>query len=113
MADGIRMVLEKLKNGEALEKFRDMLIAQGVNEAIANELCYKRNYDQVFKTKAEYSTLIKVHKTGFIKSIHALELGLIASKLGAGRAKAGDQISYEVGFRLIKKVGDKVDFGNF
>lgn len=42
-------------------------------------------------------------------SIDALELGLIGSSLGAGRVKAGDQISYEVGFKLLKKPGDNVE----
>lgn len=46
---------------------------------------------------------------GYIKSIDALVLGNTAAKLGAGRAKAGDKISYEVGFKLLKTIGDKVD----
>ncbi len=49
---------------------------------------------------------------GFVKSIDALELGLIAANLGAGRVKAGDLISYEVGFKLLKKIGDPVNTGN-
>ena len=48
---------------------------------------------------------------GYVKSIDALELGLIAVSLGAGRAKAGDPISYEVGFKLLKKIGDPVNTG--
>jgi len=36
-------------------------------------------------------------------------LGNIASKLGAGRAKSGDKISFEVGFRLVKSIGDKIE----
>jgi len=47
-----------------------------------------------------------------VASIDALELGLIGSSLGAGRAKAGDQIAYEVGFKLIKKAGDKIEMSN-
>lgn len=44
-----------------------------------------------------------------MSSIDAIELGLIGSSLGAGRAKAGDIISYEVGFKLLKKEGDSVE----
>ena len=33
----------------------------------------------------------------------------MASKLGAGRIKANDQIFYEVGFRLLKTIGDQID----
>ena len=38
-----------------------------------------------------------------------MELGLTAVKLGSGRAKAGDSISYEVGLKLLKSVGDRVE----
>lgn len=46
---------------------------------------------------------------GYLKSIDALVLGNTAAKLGAGRAKAGDEIAYEVGFRLLKTIGDQVN----
>lgn len=42
MTEGAKIILEKLKNGEALEKFRQMIIGQGVQEQIANELCLKK-----------------------------------------------------------------------
>jgi thymidine phosphorylase len=35
-------------------------------------------------------------------------LGNTAVKLGAGRAKANDKISYEVGFRLLKTIGESI-----
>ncbi|CAF0871679.1 unnamed protein product [Brachionus calyciflorus] len=108
MVQGAKIILEKLKNGEALEKFRQMLIGQGVSEKIANDLC-NRNYDAVFKQKAKYLSTIRAQTNGYIKSIHALELGLLSSKLGAGRAKAGDEIFYEVGMNILKQVGDKID----
>jgi len=108
LAEGAKLIAQKLRNGEALKKFHEMLIGQGVNEAIASELCFKRNYEQVFTNRADYCSLIKATKSGFIKSIDALELGVICGKLGAGREKAGDQIFYEVGFRLVKRVGDKI-----
>lgn len=109
MFAGSRMILEKLRNGEALEKFRQMLIGQGVSEHVATELCLNKNYDLAFNNKkAKFTTSIKSNKSGFIQSIDALELGLIASKLGAGRSKAGDKISYEVGFKLLKKPGDQI-----
>ena len=40
-----------------------------------------------------------------------MELGLSATKLGSGRAKAGDKISYEVGCRILKHIGEKVSLG--
>jgi thymidine phosphorylase len=114
MFEGSRMILEKLRNGEALEKFRQMLIGQGVSEHVATELCVNKNYALAFgNVKAKHVSGVRSSEAGFVKSIDALELGLIASKLGAGRSKAGDVISYEVGFRLLKKPGDKIEKSKF
>lgn len=112
MNEGAKMVLEKLKNGEALAKFREMLIGQGVTEEIANQLC-RRNYEAVFSKNADHVSTIRAHSSGYVKSIHALELGSLCSSLGAGRAKADDQIFYEVGMRLFKQVGDRIEKGKF
>lgn len=113
MQQGCDMIMEKLKNGEALEKFRQMLIGQGVSELVANELCVKRNYKLMSENgrEAKFLSDVTADTDGFVSSIDALELGLVASKLGAGRAKAGDLISYEVGFKLLKKPGDKISKG--
>jgi len=109
--EGAKLILEKLKNKEALHIFQKMLVAQGVNEKLAHELCINKNYDGVFEKKAKYHSLIQAKTSGFIKSIDALVLGNTASKLGAGRAKSGDKISFEVGFKLVKRVGDRVTAG--
>ena len=45
---------------------------------------------------------------GFIKSIDAILLGNTGVKLGAGRAMASDKISFEVGFRLLKTIGQQI-----
>ena len=64
MSEGVKLILEKLRNGEALEKFRDMIVEQGVDKQLANELCYKKNYDLVFGPKAKYTSFIKANKAG-------------------------------------------------
>jgi len=87
--EGAKLILEKLKNKEALHIFQKMLVAQGVDEKLAHELCINKNYSAVFEKKAKYHSLIKAGKSGYIKSIDALILGNTASKLGAGRAKSG------------------------
>ena len=89
LEEGAKLILEKLKNKEALDKFQKMLVAQGVDEVVAHELCMNKNYSAVFHNKSKYVSFIKAQKNGYIKSIDALALGNIASKLGAGRAKSG------------------------
>lgn len=70
LKDGASKILEKLKNGEALKKFKEMIIAQGVSKNDAFELCDKRNYKQVFKRSSKYVTPISSKKSGlFIKAI--------------------------------------------
>ena len=125
---GASLILEKLKNKEALKIFQKMLVQQGVDEQTAYELCVNRNYSAVFEKKSKFTSSIKAKQAGYIKSIDALILGNTAAKLGAGRAKSGkllkylliekllkkfkkkgDKISFEVGFRLLKSIGDKID----
>ena len=48
-------------------------------------------------------------KAGYIKSLDALEIGLSAMLLGAGRESKDDVIDLAVGVELVKKVGDKVN----
>lgn len=38
--DGRKRMKESLNNGTAMEKFKQMLIIQRVDEKVANELCY-------------------------------------------------------------------------
>lgn len=64
MKEGQEVIMEKLNNGEALEKFRQMLIGQGVKESVANELCLKRNYNVVFETKAKFLSTIRAKQSG-------------------------------------------------
>jgi len=109
--EGALLIDEKLKNGEALNKFKEMIISQGVERSIAENLCNKK-YDSVFQNKSQFNSFLKPSRAGYLKSIDALVLGMTAAKLGAGRCKAGDKISYEVGFRLLKTIGEKVELGN-
>ena len=108
--EGASLISQKLKNGEALQKWKEMLIGQGVQESVATLLCNKQ-YDQVFRRQASITSYLKAPRSGYMKSIDALVMGVTASKLGAGRAKAGDSIAYEVGFRLLKTIGENVSSG--
>ena len=58
------MIAETLRNGEALEHFKKMIIAQGVEESLAIDLCEKRSYEKVFGRKAKYTSHIKAKESG-------------------------------------------------
>jgi len=50
--------------------------------------------------------------TGVVAGIDAMEVGLAAVELGAGRARKGDPVDHAVGVVLQKKVGDTVTQGD-
>lgn len=89
------LIFKQLNNGSAYKKFEEMVIAQGGD---INNIKYT---DKVFSIKSD--------KEGYINGIDALGLGNIAKKIGAGRNELDDEIDYEVGLVLSKKVGDYVE----
>ena len=54
---------------------------------------------------------IKATKSGYVKSIDALAIGLASCKLGGGRETMDDIIDFSAGIMLSKKVGDTVNTG--
>ena len=89
------MLFKQLNNGEAYAKFEELAKAQG------GDLNKLKLSDKVF--------IIKSDKSGYINKIDAMKLGEIAKKIGAGRSTLDDEIYYDVGLVLNKKVGDHVE----
>lgn len=97
------VVLEKLANGEALEKLRQMIIYQGGDSNIIE--------DYNLLPKAKYSIEVKSAKSGYVKKINTLAIGNAAMLLGAGRLTKDDSIDLAVGVEVNKKVGMSVEAG--
>lgn len=100
---GRGLLLKKIKTGEALNKFREMIEHQGGNPKVID--------DYNLLPVAKRSTLFSSPKTGYIKNIDTFKLGLLATKLGAGRLKKEDKIDPGCGFKIYKKTGDFVKKG--
>ena len=94
---------EVLNNGKAFNKLKEFIAYQGGDTSYLDDL------DKFDKAKYEYK--IYANTDGYIKNIVALDLGVAAMKLGAGRATKEDVIDYTAGLVLNKKVGDKVNKG--
>ncbi|WP_461613346.1 pyrimidine-nucleoside phosphorylase [Clostridium sp. Marseille-QA1073] len=95
------MLKEVIKNGKALEKFKEFVKAQGGDESVI---------DDVSKLpKAKYVIPVLSPKSGVVEKIHAERLGIVAMELGAGRATKESIIDLAVGIVLNKKRGDKVE----
>ena len=102
--DAYKALLEVLNNGKAFEKLKEFIAAQGGDISYLDDLS---KFDV-----AKYEHKIYASKDGYIEDIVALDLGVAAMKLGAGRAAKDDVIDYTAGLILNKKVGDKVNKGD-
>jgi pyrimidine-nucleoside phosphorylase/thymidine phosphorylase len=102
--DEARQIAEaKLADGSAYAKFRDVVGAQGGNVAAIDKFELLPN--------ATGMREITTSRGGFISAIHAEDIGLASTLMGAGRERTGEGIDPAVGVILEVKTGDKVDPG--
>ncbi|KXZ23293.1 thymidine phosphorylase [Bacillus nakamurai] len=94
---------EVMKNGKALEKFKEFLNNQGGDGSVVD--------DPSKLPQAAYKIDVPAKEAGVVSEIVADEIGVAAMLLGAGRATKEDDIDLAVGIMLRKKVGDKVEKG--
>ncbi|MED0754348.1 pyrimidine-nucleoside phosphorylase [Bacillus amyloliquefaciens] len=94
---------EVMKNGKALEKFKEFLSNQGGDASVVD--------DPSKLPQAAYKIDVPAKEAGVVSDIVADEIGVAAMLLGAGRATKEDEIDLAVGIMLRKKVGDKVEKG--
>lgn len=92
-----------LADGSALEKFRQLVQAQGGDASVVDSL------ERL--PQAAYIQEVASPEAGFLAEIHAREVGLTAMQLGAGREKKGDPVDHAVGVVVHHKVGDRVESG--
>lgn len=92
-----------LQNGQALDKFRDWIAAQG------GDLTYVDDPTQL--PTARIVREVSASRSGYVSSLNARDVGLTAMLLGGGRAKKGDRIDHAVGVVLHAKIGDFVEEG--
>lgn len=96
----VEEVRQHLENGQALAKFEEMVAAQGGD---LEDLYRPVNVAHVVDIPAQES--------GVISALPAMDFGLYAMRLGAGRAVKTDALDYETGIVFEKKVGDPVQKG--
>jgi pyrimidine-nucleoside phosphorylase len=103
LKEGIDLSKAQLQNGKAFEKFLDVADAQGA------ETTPLKDFSKYPTSKL--TEQVTVSKDGYISAINALEVGLAAITLGAGRMKKEDTIDPKAGILFRKKVGDKIKKG--
>ncbi|MCY7844208.1 pyrimidine-nucleoside phosphorylase [Bacillus haynesii] len=96
-------LINVMKNGKALQKFKDFLQNQGGDSSVAD------NPEKL--PQAAYKIDVPAKEAGVVSEIVADQIGVAAMLLGAGRATKEDKIDLAVGIMLRKKVGDAVEKG--
>jgi pyrimidine-nucleoside phosphorylase len=94
-----------LDGGEALDRFRRMIEAQGGDPHVVD--------DPVgLLPRAPVVVPIVADRTGTLAAVDAEAIGLASGALGAGRMSKGDPIDPAVGIVLHPKIGDRIMTGD-
>ncbi|MCD5414268.1 MAG: pyrimidine-nucleoside phosphorylase [Clostridiales bacterium] len=101
--EGREKIQESVKSGEALRVFKVFISSQG------GDVKYINNTDLL--PKSNYVYVLRASETGFISQIKAMDVGVAASHLGAGRETKDSIVDLSVGVVLDKKVGDLAEKG--
>ncbi|WP_067508603.1 thymidine phosphorylase [Actinoplanes sp. TFC3] len=90
---------EALRSGAAMDSWRAMIRAQGGDPEAALPV-------------ARETEVLRAGQDGVVASLDALGLGLAAWRLGAGRARKEDPVSFGAGVQLKVRPGDAVRAGD-
>jgi pyrimidine-nucleoside phosphorylase len=104
LEDAEEMLREVIRNGKALEKFKEFIQNQGGDPSVVD------HPDRL--PKAQYLIELPAQQDGIVAELVADEIGTAAMLLGAGRATKESEIDLAVGLMLNKKVGDAVKKGD-
>jgi pyrimidine-nucleoside phosphorylase len=99
-----RLAERACEDGRALEKFRQLVAAQGGDPALV---------DAPEKlAQAEFVEEVSAERSGYLAQIDARAIGWSCVRLGGGRLTKEDKIDHAVGMVIPRKVGDKVNEGD-
>ncbi len=99
---GRRMAQTALEDGRGLERFIQLVSAQGGDSEYVT-------HPERLPTAPVIET-ITAPRDGYLSEINARIVGETAMNLGAGREKKGDVIDHAVGVEILHKVGDSVKY---
>ncbi|TWT66997.1 Pyrimidine-nucleoside phosphorylase [Posidoniimonas polymericola] len=94
-ADGLKQMTKAIDSGAALEKFAEMVRAQGGDLDAPRPLAG--------------ATEIASATAGVVAAIDTEQLGWAVIEMGGGRKQLGDPIDHGVGLEMLVRLGDPVD----
>jgi thymidine phosphorylase len=101
-AAGIKQLMDPadaLKNGAAMDSWKKMILAQGGDPGAKLPV-------------AKENVKILADKDGTLSSMDAMSVGIAAWRLGAGRSKQGEKVSFGAGIEIHAKPGAQVKKGD-
>jgi pyrimidine-nucleoside phosphorylase len=100
---GREVLVDAVDSGKALQKLIDVATAQGGDAAFIE--------DPSLLPICSYEELITSPATGYVTRCDALTIGVVATRLGAGRERKEDTVDPGVGITLEAKTGERVEKG--
>ncbi len=97
-------VKDKISSGQALEKFMEIVAAQGGDVSAIRDL----NKLPTAATKV----VVRATSSGFVNAIASAQIGWAVVYLGGGRESPGAPIDHGVGVHVHKFLGDRVEKGD-
>lgn len=100
---GKQMTIEMIKSGKPFELFKKWVVAQGgdIDLLLSNDFW-----------KPRFKKEIYAQEDGYMNIISAVEFGIVAMKIGAGRETKDEKIDFDAGINLNKQTGDIVNKGD-
>jgi pyrimidine-nucleoside phosphorylase len=98
---GTQAAREALSSGDALERFRRFVEAQGGDPRIVE--------DESLLPQAPVQHEVRADRYGWLQAVDAEEIGHAAARVGAGRLRKGDEIDLAVGLHFLAEIGDEAD----
>lgn len=90
---------ENLSNGKALDKWRQMIKAQGGDPDAP-------------LPKADHWHVIRAAESGYVSELEAISVGVASWRLGAGRERKEDAVQFGAGIEIHAQVGQQVKAGD-
>ena len=103
LSQGKRMAKKALSSGQAFEKFKEMVQAQG------GDIRYVEHPE--FFERDAFEGEVLAAEDGFLSGMDTEKIGVAAGLLGAGRETKDSVIDMSAGIYLEKKIGDTVKKG--
>ncbi|MBP6863729.1 MAG: thymidine phosphorylase [Candidatus Didemnitutus sp.] len=104
-ADARAKMAAAIANGSALQKFREMCVAQGGDPRVVDD------YSLLPAAKQIRALAAPAGASGFVSAVDALKCGHAIMALGGGRAAVTDKVDHAVGLSDLIKIGESVEPG--